>query len=99
MGYSVGVTEHGLVWRYGKPGEQEQQSSPGIQELDKSVPGSWRLMPGHDRPAIEWDALDSTHYKGEKHAFTIFIKLSEKAKPMEVVSESYTVPDKPPAPR
>jgi hypothetical protein len=91
-GYSVQLTGNGMVWRNKMPGQTEQGSSPGIEKLDAFVPGVWRLMSGHTRPAVEWEELDSTSFSGEKHAFTTFIKVDEKSKPVEIVSDSYAVP-------
>lgn len=91
-GYSVKLTEGEILWRNRMPGQVEQHSSPGIEKLNAFVPGVWRLMSGHVRPAIEWEELDSTSFSGEKHAFTAFIKINEKDKPIEIISDSYVVP-------
>jgi hypothetical protein len=93
IGYSVRWIEHGMVWRFR---QTENQSSPGIRELDALVPGSWRLLSGHYRPAIEWEQLDSTRFAGEKHAFTIFVKDREGAEPREIVSDPFIVPARAP---
>jgi hypothetical protein len=92
VGYGVKLTDGGLVWLNKMPGHTDQRSSPGIEKLNAFVPGVWRLMSGHVRPAIEWEELDSTSFSGEKHAFTAFIKVNEKDKPTEIVSDSYVVP-------
>jgi hypothetical protein len=92
VGYKVKITDAGPVWLNKMPGQTQQGGSPGIAKLNSFVPGVWRLMSGHDRPAIEWDELDSTSARGEKHAFTVFIKLREDDTPIEIVSDSYVVP-------
>lgn len=91
-GYSVKLTANGVVWRQGRPGAAESLTSPGIEKLDALVPGVWRLMSGHLRPALEWEELDSTKFAGEKHAFTAFVRWSQKDKPAEIVSAAYVVP-------
>jgi hypothetical protein len=92
LGYSVKLTDSGLVWLNKMPGHTDPRSSPGIEKLNAFVPGVWRLMFGHSRSAVEWEELDSTSLSGEKHAFTAFIKVGEKDKPTEIVSDSYVVP-------
>jgi hypothetical protein len=38
-------------------------------------------MFGYSRSAIEWEELDSASSSGEKHAFTVFIKMAKKTSP------------------
>jgi hypothetical protein len=95
VGYRVKFEDGKLQWLNKMPGHSDQHSSPGIDKLNAFVPGVWRLMSGHDHPAIEWDELDSTSLKGEKHAFTVFVKIDEKDKPVEVFSDFYVVPGSP----
>ncbi len=90
VGYAVKLTDQGSVWLGGRSGAEK--SSPGLQQLTFGMPGSWDLLPAGARPTIEWEELDSTSFAGEKHARTIFIKLRESDKPVEVVSDSYVVP-------
>lgn len=90
LGYTVRITEGGTVWLFGKSGQESV--SPGINKTTFGFPGAWRLLSAHDRPAIEWEVLDSTRSSGEKHAFTIFIKLNEKDQPHEIVSQPFVVP-------
>lgn len=95
MGYTVRVTDRGTVWLYGMPGDSEHASSPGLEKLNALVPGAWRLLSGHDRPAVEWELLASTLQAGEKHAYTIFIKFHENDKPQEIFSDTFIVPSNP----
>ncbi|MFZ5983203.1 MAG: hypothetical protein ACOYXN_02455 [Acidobacteriota bacterium] len=92
VGYRVKWTERGVLWPHGMKGDDERPVSPGIKKLDALVPGKWLLLSGHNRPAIEWEELDSTSYHGEKHGFTIFIKDREKDEPTEIMTEPYVVP-------
>jgi len=92
VGYSVKMTDQGLIWRNRMPSHTDSQTSPGIGKLNAFLPGVWRLMSGHVRPTIEWEQLDSTAFSGEKHAFTAFIRKSEHDKPIEIVSDPYVVP-------
>jgi hypothetical protein len=94
-GYSVKVTDNGLIWLNKMPGHTDQRSSPGIEKLNGFVPEAWRLMTGHSRSSVEWEELDSTSFAGEKHAFTGFIKINENDRPMEIVSDPYVVPNAP----
>jgi hypothetical protein len=98
VGYLVKLLNSKTVWLYGKPGENEHSSSPGIEKATFGARGAWLLVSGHDRPAIEWEVLDSTRFAGEKHAFTVFIKEREGAEPREIISEPYIVPA-PPSPK
>ena len=97
VGYHVKSTDRGIVWLAGRSGEEK--SSPGIAKLTFGLRGSWRVLSAYVRPAIEWEELDSTHFTGEKHAFTIFIKLNEKDEPKEILSASYVVPAGTPPPK
>lgn len=90
VGYAVKLTEHDTVWLAGRSGAEK--SSPGLQQLTLGMPGSWNLLSGGGRPSLEWEELDSTLFAGEKHARTIFIKLHENDKPVEVTSNPYVVP-------
>jgi hypothetical protein len=85
-----------LVWLYGKPEENEHPASPGLEKATHRIPAVWLVLSGHERPALEWEELDSTAQAGEKHAFTVFIKERENDRPKEIISESYVVPSVPP---
>jgi hypothetical protein len=96
LGYALKLTDHGSVWLAGQSGSEPM--SPGLQKLTLGIPGAWRRMSARGEPAIEWEEDDSTNFAGEKHARTIFVKLSEGDKPIEIISEPYVVPaDLPPA--
>src|SRR5438477_7541740 len=69
-GYTVKLTDNGIVWLNMMPGHTDQPSSPGIEKLDTFVHGVWRLMSGQVRLAIECQVLDSASFGGEMHAFT-----------------------------
>jgi hypothetical protein len=99
FGYQVKWVNDKPVWLYGKPGENEHASSPGLEKAAEGIPAVWLGLSGHLRPAIEWEELDSTAQAGEKHAFTVFIKEREKDHPKEIISESYVVPSGPPQPK
>jgi hypothetical protein len=92
VGYSIRITPRGPEWLNRIPGHSDAQTSPGIEGLNTLVPCEWRLISGHSRPAIEWEVLDSSSAAGEKHAFTAFIRRTAKDKPVEIFSDSYTVP-------
>jgi hypothetical protein len=96
VGYSIKFKEGRTVWLNKMPGHTEQGTSPGIDKLNSFVPGVWRLMSGYEHAAIEWEVLDSTSFKGEKHGFTAFIKLHESDTPIEIFSDPYVVPTKHP---
>src|SRR2546426_9182408 len=92
VGYSVQITPKGPVWRNKMPDHSDAQTSPGIEKLNALVPCEWRLVSGHARPAIEWEVLDSSSSAGERHAYTAFIRRTDKDKPIEIISDSYLVP-------
>ncbi len=88
--YKVERTQNGIVWLYGNAGTESKPRSPGIQEALYGSKGDWAVLPSH--AAIEWEELDSTFFSGKKHAFTIFIRETDKDEPKEVISDWYTVP-------
>ena len=92
VGYSVRITPQGPAWLNRIPGHSDAQASPGVEGLNALVPCEWRLVSGHSRLAIEWEVLDSSSAAGEKHAFTAFIRKTDKDKPVEIFSDSYAVP-------
>jgi len=92
VGYSIRMTPRRAEWLNRIAGHSDAQTSPGIEGLNSLVPCEWRLISGHSRPAIEWEVLDSSSAAGEKHAFTAFIRKTDKDKPVEIFSDSYIVP-------
>ena len=88
LGYRVKQTNDGLVWLWGKAGEQSK--SPGPKELAFGSATSWVLLLPFS--AVEWEELDSTWRHGEKHAFTFFMKEDETSQPKEIVSDFFAVP-------
>lgn len=91
QGYKVQKIIDGIIWLYGKPG-QEPHSSPGLKAVTSGFPGVWAVLPPHS--AIEWEELDSTSFAGQSHAFTCFIKRKESDDPTEIFSEWFEVPAK-----
>jgi hypothetical protein len=89
QGFKVKQVESSNVWLYGKPGH-EPTTSPGIERVTSGFPGVWVVLP--PKSAIEWEELDSTHFSGEKHAFTCFVKVKENDAPLEIFSEWFKVP-------
>lgn len=89
QGYKVKKSSNGIVWLYGKPG-QEPPSSPGIKSVTSGFPGVWVVLPPHS--AIEWEELDSTYFGGQRHAFTCFVKRKESDDSTEIFSEWFDVP-------
>lgn len=89
-GYKVERTDQGTVWLYGKGDSEKKTSSPGLKAVLFGSVGEWITLPAHS--SVEWEELDSTSFRGERHAFTAFIKQRDTDQPLEVVSDSFTVP-------
>ena len=89
QGFKVKQIDSGRLWLYGKPGD-ERTFSPGVGRVTSGFPGVWAVLPPNS--AIEWEELDSTHFGGEKHAFTCFMKIRENDRPVEIFSEWFEVP-------
>jgi len=87
--YAVREVDGKTEWMRGGP-KDYLGSSPGLKELTLGLPGKWFLLARGS--ALEWEVDDSTNFRGEKHARTVFIKLDEKAPPLEIFSSWYQVP-------
>lgn len=94
-GHAVKLTEMGVVWRFGTQSGGESMQSPGSERLCGSIPCEWVRLPSYS--ALEWEQLDSSSPATEARAFTVFIKLSEKDAPREILSTSFDAPLQKPA--
>lgn len=89
-GYGVQRTDQGIAWLYRKGGTDKQSSSPGLKAVLFGSTGEWITLPAQS--AVEWEILDSTSFAGEKHGLTAFIKQRDRDEPVEVISDTFTVP-------
>jgi hypothetical protein len=89
VGYAVTISDGKVTWL----SAGRRNSSPGIEPITKLVPCSWVALLGYS--ALEWELGDSTLSKGEKHAFTVFIKQGKNGEPKEIISDSFVVPGRP----
>lgn len=94
VAFTVDRTGSRTVWMHGMNEKNWPTSSPGIKELLFGGEGRWILLQPHS--AVEWEILDSTHYAGSVHAFTIFVRDGPKTdrRDREVISPTFTVPER-----
>jgi hypothetical protein len=74
--------------------KEAKNESPGIGDLaNLGLPMSWFSLGG--AKSVEFEVLDGTSSAGEKHGASAFVKFPPDETPVEVFSESYTVPARP----
>lgn len=90
-GHTVKETGKGVVWLDGL--ESISNTTLGISNLKIGVGGAWLRLPSET--SIEYELFDSSTAANERHSQTVFIKTAARDKIIEVVSDFYTVPNRP----
>jgi len=85
-GHVVKKTEKGLFWELDASGKTSPKS-PGFSSRKS---GGWLMLSEGD--AIEWEGLEISSSTEETHAQTVFMKLGDKGKVVEIFSNFYQVP-------
>jgi hypothetical protein len=94
IGHRTKWFSDGKMCVYPLGAKETKNESPGIGDLaNLGLPMSWFSL--GEAKSIEFEVLDGTSSAGEKHGASAFVKFPPDETPVEVFSESYTVPARP----
>lgn len=88
IGFNIQKSDKKIIWLHGR--ERKSEISPGVEKASSGLPTKWVILPPYT--AVEWEVFDSTLYRNEQHAFTLFVKENETDKPLELMSEFFSIP-------